>query len=299
VAHRAASTGWKGDIVTSSSFKSGLASGRTVWAAGAFDALSGRLVEQAGFDAVFTTGFGISAAFLGRPDAELYTMTENLTVVGNVCAAVASPVIADIDTGYGGPVNVMRTISEFERAGVSGVILEDQVSPKRCPLSSKDLAVSDIDFSIAKLRAAIEARKRSDLIVIARTDEPSIDGVIQRARLYLEAGADVIQPTSRGIGCYADIERLCDAIGAKVSLQIVGWLERDLDAAQIERVAAVATFPLVGLMSAAEAMRENLNALGRAHSARGLPCKVAGHDDFSRMIGFGELDALQRRLLPI
>jgi methylisocitrate lyase len=275
-----------------------LASGKTVWAAGAFDALSGRLVEQAGFDVVFTTGFGVSAALLGRPDAELYTMTENATVSRNICAVVKAPVIADIDTGYGGPVNVMRTVAEFERAGVSGMVLEDQVSPKRCPLSSNDVSVSDIDLSIAKVRAAVEARTDSKTVIIARTDATDLNEVIERGRLYLEAGADIVQPTSRGIGSHDDIVRLCDALGAKVSLQLVGWLEKRLSAAQIESVAAIATFPLVGLMSAAEAMRENLSALAQARSSQQLPRTVSDHDTFSRMIGFGELDAIQRRYFP-
>ncbi len=275
-----------------------IGTGRTVWAAGAFDGVSARLVQQAGFDVVFTTGFGISASLLGRPDAELYTMTENATVVANICSIVARPVIADIDTGYGGPLNVTRTMGEFERAGVSGVVLEDQVSPKRCPLSSSDVGVSDIDFSLAKLRALVEARGDPDLVVIARTDADDIDEVIARSKLYLEAGADVVQPTSRGIRRYEDIVRLRDEIGAKVSLQIVGWLEKELDSDQIESVAAIATFPLVALMSAAQAMRENLSALSRSRCARNLPRPVEDHGNFSDMIGFAEINKIQTRFLP-
>ncbi|MFI4997604.1 MAG: isocitrate lyase/phosphoenolpyruvate mutase family protein, partial [Hyphomicrobiales bacterium] len=101
---------------------------KTVWAAGAYDAMSAKMIEAAGFEALLTSGFGVSASFLGQPDAELYTMSENLTVVRNVVNAVAIPVIADIDTGYGNAINVMRTIREFESAHVAAVILEDQVS---------------------------------------------------------------------------------------------------------------------------------------------------------------------------
>ncbi len=95
----------------------------TVWAAGAFDALSARFIDEAGFDALLTSGFGISSSFLGQPDAELYTMTENLSVVRNVVNAVTIPVIADIDTAYGNAINVMRTVREFEQAGAAAVIM--------------------------------------------------------------------------------------------------------------------------------------------------------------------------------
>ena len=118
-----------------------LAAGRTIWTAGAYDALSARLIDQAGFDAVFTTGFGISASHLGQPDVELYTMSENLGVVRNMVSTVRRPVIADGDTGYGNVINVMRTVREFERAGVAGIVFEDQVIPKRCPCAASTIEV--------------------------------------------------------------------------------------------------------------------------------------------------------------
>jgi len=111
--------------------------GRTIWSAGAYDALSARLVDEAGFDAVFTTGFGISASHLGLPDVELYTMTENLGVVRHMVNSVKRPVIADGDTGYGNVINVIRTVREFEHAGVAGIVFEDQLIPKRCPGSQQ------------------------------------------------------------------------------------------------------------------------------------------------------------------
>jgi methylisocitrate lyase len=124
-------------------FKARVAGQKTVWAAGAWDALSAKFIEEAGFEAVLTSGFAVSASFLGAPDAELYTMSENLTVVRNVIGAVKVPVVADIDTGYGNAINVMRTVREFEAAGASAVILEDQVAPRRwrcLPTRSRRLA---------------------------------------------------------------------------------------------------------------------------------------------------------------
>ena len=115
-------------------FRSRVLAQKTVWAAGAYDALSARFIQGAGFDALLTSGFGVSASLPGMPDAELYTMTENVGVVRNVTSVVDIPVVADIDTAYGNAINVMRTIREFEAAGVAAVIMEDQVAPKRCPI---------------------------------------------------------------------------------------------------------------------------------------------------------------------
>ena len=119
---------------TNGDYKQRVLNQKTVWAAGAYDALSALYIQKAGFDAVMTSGFGVSASFLGMPDAELYTMSENLAVVRNVANVVNIPLIADIDTGYGNAINAMRTVREFEAAGCSAVIMEDQVSPKRCPI---------------------------------------------------------------------------------------------------------------------------------------------------------------------
>jgi methylisocitrate lyase len=107
-------------------------SGATFWFAGAQDALSALLVDQSDFDGVFTTGFGISAALLGQPDMELYTLNENVTVVDHIANVVKKPIFADADTGYGNSLNVARTVRAFEKAGVAALSLEDQVSPKRC-----------------------------------------------------------------------------------------------------------------------------------------------------------------------
>ena len=144
-----------------------LAERRTVWGAGCYDALSAKLIEAAGFEAVLTSGFGISASFLGKPDVELYTMTENLAVTRQVVSTVKIPVIADCDTGYGNAVNVMRTVREFEQAGVAAVILEDQVVPKRCPAIANRIELIPTGEGVAKIKAAVEARRDPDLVIIA------------------------------------------------------------------------------------------------------------------------------------
>jgi 2-methylisocitrate lyase-like PEP mutase family enzyme len=269
----------------------------TVWAAGAFDALSARLIQEAGFDALLTSGYGISSSLLGEPDTEQYTMTENVAVVRNVCNAVTIPVIADIDTGYGNAVSAMRTMREFENAGSSAVIMEDQVSPKRCPCSSGRLDIIPMEEAANKIRAIVAARKNPELIIIARTDAEEPEEAIRRGKAYVAAGADIIQPISRCFKNFAGLQAMREGCGVPLSLQLLAWLERDLDRKQVEQVAAVATYPLVALMSAAHAMRANLGTLMAEKSIKNLPQPVTPMHDFNDFIGFPRIDALQRQFM--
>lgn len=272
-----------------------LKAGRTIWTAGAYDALSALLIERAGFDAVFTTGFGISASHLGQPDVELYTMTENLGVVRNMVSTVKKPVIADGDTGYGNVINVMRTVREFERAGVAGIVFEDQVVPKRCPAAATNIDVLPRDEAVRKIRAAVDARSNPDFLVVARTDAATVEETIARAKLYAEAGADLIQPISRTMKNFADLQRLREACGRPLSLQILGWLESELTPQQIESVAGLAVFPLVPLMTLTSAIERNLQQLAKDKHARNLPLPQTSMADFKKLIGFGEIEELQKR----
>jgi 2-methylisocitrate lyase-like PEP mutase family enzyme len=164
-----------------------------VLAPGAYDALSARLIEAGGFPAVYMTGFGTAASLLGRPDVGLLGMSEMVANAHRIVEAVSVPVIADADTGYGNPINVVRTVHEYEQAGVAAIHIEDQLAPKKCGhMEGKQLVPAD--EMVAKLRAAVAAR-RSDLVLIARTDARAVEGLEQaldRARRYRDAGADVI-----------------------------------------------------------------------------------------------------------
>ena len=272
-----------------------LESGRTIWSAGAYDALSAIMIERAGFDAVFSTGFGISASHLGQPDVELYTMTENLGVVRNMVSAVKRPVIADGDTGYGNVINVMRTVREFERAGVAGIVFEDQVLPKRCPAAATRVDVLPAAEAARKIRGAVEARRDRDFLIIARTDADSVEESIARACLYAEAGADLIQPISKTMRNFEHLKKLRESCGRPLSLQILGWLEQELTPAQIESVAGLAVFPLVPLMTVTAAMQSNLAQVAANKHARGLPLPQTSMDDFKKLIGFGEIEKVQNR----
>lgn len=161
---------------------------------GAFDALSAKLIEAVGFDAVYMTGFGTAASIFGIPDIGLLTMTEMVENARRISNAVKIPVIADADTGYGNHLNVMRTVEEYEKAGVAAFHIEDQVSPKRCGHMEGHKLISIEDMT-AKIRTAVRCRQDRDVVLIARTDAISSEGfdeAIFRGNAYVEAGADVI-----------------------------------------------------------------------------------------------------------
>ena len=161
-------------------------------APGAYDGITARMIEQAGFSALYMTGAGTSAS-LGFPDYGLLSMTEMVDNAARMARAVSLPLIADADTGYGNELNVIRTVQEHERAGTAGIHIEDQVSPKRCGhLDGKELV--PLDDYLAKIRAAVATRRDPDFVIIARTDARSVlglDEAIARANAALAAGADV------------------------------------------------------------------------------------------------------------
>ena len=163
-------------------------------APGAYDALSARLIEQAGFAVVYMTGSGAANSLLGQPDLGLTTMTEMAGQAARICAATTVPVVADADTGYGGILNVRRTVQEYERAGVAALHIEDQVSPKRCG-HFEGKAVIPIEDMVGKIRAALAARTDPDTVIIARSDAGAVEGfeaAIRRAHAYEDAGADML-----------------------------------------------------------------------------------------------------------
>ena len=163
-----------------------------VVAPGAYDAITARLVEQAGFPLVYMTGAG-TAARLGYPDYGLLTMTEMVDNAAVLARSVSVPVLADADTGYGNELNITRTVREFEARGIAGIHLEDQVAPKRCGhLDGKDV-VGRVEF-VARIRAAVEARRSPDFVIVARTDAVAVHGLdeaVDRVNAALDVGADI------------------------------------------------------------------------------------------------------------
>jgi len=169
-----------------------IAQGGYTMVPGAYDTLTARLVEAAGFAAVYLTGGGYSRAS-GYPDLGLLTLTENTQFIGRTVEAVTIPVIADADTGYGNAINVIRTVREYEKTGVAGFHLEDQVSPKKCGHYEGKEVISRAEM-VGKIKAAVDTRQDAEMVIIARSDARAIEGLeaaIDRVNAYLEAGADV------------------------------------------------------------------------------------------------------------
>jgi 2,3-dimethylmalate lyase len=266
-------------------------------APGAYDALSARLVEQAGFDAVYMTGFGTTASLIGRPDVGLLSGAEMVDNARRIAAAVEVPVIADADTGYGNAINVVRTVQLYEQAGVAGIQLEDQVMPKRCGhMSGKALIGSD--EMAGKVRAAVAARQDPDLVVIARTDAVAVTGVddaLDRARAYAEAGADLLfveAPTSE-----SDIERVAAELQGVAPL-VFNWAEGGrtppLSLARMSELGfSLVIYPIGTLLAATAGIRSLLESLRRdgVPSLDGLPA----FGEFTELIGLPEVQQLEQR----
>lgn len=278
-------------------FADRLRTGPTVWAGGAYDALSARCIEAAGFDAVFTTGFGISAALLGAPDVGLYTMSENLAAVRGIAGAVSTPVVADGDTGYGNAINVMRTVREFEAAGVCGLTIEDQVSPKTCPVLSGRPETVSIEEAAGKIRAAVDARSDPNFLIIGRTDARDMDEALARSKAYAAAGADLIQPVGFSFSGLSELQALRQACNVPLSVMVAGWY-RDIEPDAFEGVAGMVTFPLLALFSATAAMQANLTAVARTRKLPDAPIPTITDEAFSQLLGYPALRRQEDRYLP-
>ena len=267
-------------------------------APGAYDSLSARLIEQAGFEVVYMTGFGTSASLLGRPDVGLLSFGEMVDNARRIAHAVDVPVIADADNGYGSPINVIRTVQEYEAAGVAAIHIEDQVAPKKCG-HMQDKHVVEVEEMVQKVRAAVEARHSDDFLIIARTDARAVEGVdraLERARRYREAGADMLfveAPESEDevvavAKAFPDVPLLLNwAEGGKTPplsrerLQELGY--------------SLILFPLSALFIATLAMRESLVELRKHGSPLPIMDRLTGFQEFLDIIGLPEIRELDRR----
>jgi 2,3-dimethylmalate lyase len=266
-------------------------------APGAFDALSARLIEAAGFPAVYMTGFGSAASLLGRPDVGLLGLAEMVDNARRIVEAVRVPVIADADTGYGNPLNVIRTVHEYERAGVAAIHLEDQLAPKKCGhMEGKQLVPAE--EMVAKVRAAVAAR-RSGLLLIARTDARAVEGMglaLERARAYRDAGADVLfieAPQSE-----AEIETVAASF-PDVPL-LFNWAEGGktppISYARLRALGfRIIIFPIGLVLSATRAMRELLATIRADGTPEAALPALPRFDDFLDVIGLPEIRELEQR----
>jgi methylisocitrate lyase len=271
---------------------------------GAHDALSAKIIEKAGIQAIITAGFGISASHLGKPDAELYTMTENLAVVRNMAFSVGIPIVADLDTGYGNAINVIRTVKEFEKAGCAGGVLEDQVAPKRCPACFNAVEHIPLDEAVGKIKAAVDAREDSDFLIIGRTDTLGSEAV-DRANAYFEAGADMAMFISKAFPSMRELEKQSKKIKGPFCLNFFeglhypSWLRGEWKLADLKRLGVkILNYPWVLLFAATQAMQEVAAHMARHRTVQGLenPTRMS-HEDFIDLIGFPQISALQMKYM--
>lgn len=275
-----------------------LAEQQTILAPGAYDAMSARLIEAAGFPVVYMTGFGVAASMLGRPDVGLTSMSEMLDSARRIVQAVGVPVIADADTGYGNALNVVRTVREYEAAGLAAIQLEDQVSPKRCGHMSGKQVIA-VNEMAGKIRAAVAARRSRDFIVIARTDARALEGIdaaIARARLYYQAGADMLfveAPQSKD-----EIELIARKLSGVPLL--FNWAEGGMTPPiPIELLRSLGfrlvIFPVGALLAAASAIRQVLEIVRRDGTPIGAMQRMTPFPEFLDFIGLPEIDELGKR----
>jgi len=265
---------------------------------GCYDALGARLIEQAGFDAVYMTGFGTSASLLGRPDVGMLGMSEMVDNARRIVAATDRPVIADADTGYGNQINVIRTVQSYEQAGVAGIHIEDQVLPKRCGHMEGKVVVPEGEF-IAKVSAAVEARTNPDFVLIARTDARAphdLDNALSRARAAHEAGADLLF-----VEALLDTEELAIVAKELDGIPLVfNWAEGGktppLTLDEIRELGfAMIIMPIATLLAATRAMQGVLQQI----KADGTPVTAVetlpSFSEFTDTIGLPEINELEQR----
>jgi 2-methylisocitrate lyase-like PEP mutase family enzyme len=286
------------DGSASATLRERLGAGEMVLAPGCYDALGARLVEEAGFSAVYMSGFASAASRLGRPDVGLMTLTEMVDNARRIAQAVAIPVIADADTGYGNPINVIRTVREYESAGVAAIHLEDQLMPKKCGhMEGKQLVAAG--EMAAKVAAAVAARGSSELLIIARTDARAVeglDGALERAHRYRDAGADMLfveAPQS-----VEEIKTIAQAL-AGVPL-LFNYAEGGKTPAVSHELLRelgfrLVIFPISTLLSATAAIRSALADIRAKGSPVDLLPSMMAFGEFLDFIGVGEIGELERR----
>ncbi|MGK7928608.1 MAG: oxaloacetate decarboxylase [Spirulina sp.] len=264
---------------------------------GIYDCISGKLAEEVGFEAVFTSGFGISGATLGLPDYGFLTATEMLASVGRMAEAVNIPLVADLDTGYGNPLNVIRTVTDAVKLGIAGIILEDQEWPKKCGHFAGKRVIS-AEEQVEKIKAAIYARKESGLVIIARTDARAnlgLEEAINRGRAYLEAGADIlfieapqsVEELEAIAATFPDVPLFANAIeGGKTPI---------LSSDRLEALGfKIVVYPLSGLFAATQALKTCFQQLKEHKTTTGFQ-EMVSFSEFKNLIGVPKYQQLEQR----
>jgi 2,3-dimethylmalate lyase len=265
---------------------------------GAYDVFSARLMEKAGIELILAGGFGISGSLLGLPDVGFLSLGEIADVVRRMALRVDVPIVADGDTGHGDLHNVVRTVREFERAGAAGLLLEDQVAPKRCG-HFQGKQVIPAQEMVLKLRAALDARRDPDFVILARTDARQVEGLnsaIERANRYAEAGADlcfVEAPQSR-----EELARIPREVQRPVLANMVlGGVTPIVSVAELEQMGyKLMVYPIEGLLAAGAALQKLINTFQREGRLDGLVGELMPFGTIKQALGLQEVEALRDKL---
>jgi len=280
-----------------------LTEGPMIVAPGIYDAYGARFVEQAGFEAVYMTGNGVSASLLGRPDVGLVDLTLFAAHAHRAAACVDIPLVCDADTGYGNAVNVQHTVREFEAAGVAAIHLEDQVLPKRCGHLPGSRPVVEMAEHVGKIEAAIAARRDSDFIIIARTDAAAGHGIheaIRRGKAYRAAGADVVFVELKSSPDILDrLKRVTGEIDAPCLMNVeeAGNIG-DLTAEQLDGLGfRIAIYPGLARNAAGYGIREALRALKRDGSTKQARERMLTFREYNEALKLSDVEDWEKRFL--
>ena len=277
--------------------KQKLDAGQFIVAPGVFDMISAMLAERVGFDAVYASGFWLTASYLGIPDAGLATYTDMLARVAKVVEKSSAPVIADADTGFGGLLNVQHTVRGYERAGVSAIQIEDQEFPKKCGHTPYRRVVP-LEDMVAKVKVAVDARADRNFLVIARTDARTglgLEEAIRRGQAYAAAGADIVFVES--LQSEAEMRRACAEIRAPLMANMSDGGKTPIRPAR--ELAALgyrlAIWPAMAALSASAAMERAMQHLKAEGTSTSPAVPLFSFDEFCRMVGFGEVWAFEEK----
>jgi carboxyvinyl-carboxyphosphonate phosphorylmutase len=280
-----------------------LTDGPMIVAPGIYDAYGARFVEQAGFEAAYMTGNGVSASLLGRPDVGLIDLTLLATHAHRAAACVDIPLICDADTGYGNAVNVRRTVEEFEAGGVAAIHIEDQVSPKRCGHLPGSRPVVDMHEQVGKIEAAIAARRDPDFLIIARTDAAAghgLDEAIRRGKAYRGAGADIVFVELKSSPDILDqLKRVTGEIDAPCLVNVEeGGKLGELSASELDALGfRIAIYPGLGRYAAGFGIRDALGALKRDGTTRKARERMLTFREYNDVLGLPDVEEWESRFL--
>jgi 2-methylisocitrate lyase-like PEP mutase family enzyme len=271
--------------------------GEFIVAPGVFDMMSTMMAQRVGFDAVYASGYWLTASYLGIPDAGIATYTEMLNRVAKVCEKSTAPVIADADTGFGGLLNVHHTVRGYEAAGVSAIQIEDQEFPKKCGHTPYRRVIPMEDM-VAKVKVAVDARKSRDFLVIARTDARGglgFDEAVRRGVAYAEAGADIV--FVEALHSEDEMRKACAAVKAPTMANMSdGGKTPILTAKQLQEFGySLAIFPAMNALAACHAMELALRNLKANGTSRTPEVPLWSFDEFCKMVGFEDVWAFEEK----